>query len=49
LRLRGIVPFMRLLAIALLIVAIARPQRPNEQSRPHRADRRVALLPPSPL
>jgi Ca-activated chloride channel family protein len=32
-RLRFIVPTLRLLAVALLIVAIARPQLPNEQSR----------------
>jgi Ca-activated chloride channel family protein len=33
LRLRGIVPVLRVLAIALLIIALARPQKPNEQSR----------------
>ena len=33
LRLRTLIPVLRILAIALLIVALARPQKPNEQSR----------------
>jgi len=33
LRLRGLIPVLRMLAIALLIVAVARPQNPNEQTR----------------